>query len=180
MNFKEENNMAEWLINIPDEQACNLRRYGEIIQKGSMTGAGGYYFKLVGDSLQEAADKVLLPLAYYFSGGCTIIERPEHVRIEDNLYGYANVADRHIKIIIPCTCKRHGVQFEKEIVIYVEEQRIDIAEMRSLLNESRAAFSRRYNIPVRTLENWESGKSQCPEYVRELLERAVKEDAQSK
>lgn len=27
-----------------------------------------------------------------------------------------------------------------------------------------------------TLENWESGKSKCPEYVRELLERAVKED----
>lgn len=52
-----------------------------------------------------------------------------------------------------------------------------ISEMRELLNESRTAFSKRYNIPVRTLENWESGKNQCPEYVRELLERAVKEDA---
>lgn len=52
-----------------------------------------------------------------------------------------------------------------------------ISEMRELLNESRAAFSKRYNIPVRTLENWESGKNQCPEYVLQLLERAVKEDA---
>lgn len=53
-------------------------------------------------------------------------------------------------------------------------------EMREYLNVSRAEFSRRYNIPVRTLENWESGKSQCPEYVRQLLERAVKEDVKVK
>lgn len=60
-----------------------------------------------------------------------------------------------------------------------KEQRMNVAEMRKLLKESRSAFSRRYNIPVRTLENWEGGKSQCPEYVRELLERAVKEDAKA-
>lgn len=51
-------------------------------------------------------------------------------------------------------------------------------EMREYLNVSRAEFSRRYNIPVRTLENWESGKSQCPDYVEQLLERAVKEDVE--
>ena len=49
-------------------------------------------------------------------------------------------------------------------------------EMFDIFIDSRAAFSLRYNIPIRTLENWESGKSKCPEYVRELLERAVKED----
>ena len=54
---------------------------------------------------------------------------------------------------------------------------MDIKEMRELLHESRAAFSRRYNIPVRTLENWEAGKNKCPDYVRELLERAVREDS---
>lgn len=52
--------------------------------------------------------------------------------------------------------------------------------MRALLDESRIAFSKQYSIPVRTLENWESGKSQCPEYVRQLLERAVKDDARVK
>lgn len=57
---------------------------------------------------------------------------------------------------------------------------MQVAEMRALLDESRIAFSKQYNIPVRTLENWESGKSQCPEYVRQLLERAVKEDARVK
>ena len=49
-------------------------------------------------------------------------------------------------------------------------------ELREHLNVSRAEFSRRYNIPLRTLENWEAGKSKCPDYVRQLLERAVLED----
>ena len=53
-----------------------------------------------------------------------------------------------------------------------------ITEMRKHLNVSRAEFSRKYNIPVRTLENWESGKSKCPDYVRQLLERAVLEDCE--
>ncbi len=55
-----------------------------------------------------------------------------------------------------------------------------ISEMREHLKISRAEFSRRYNIPVRTLENWESGKSKCPDYVRQLLERAVLEDCEVK
>ena len=55
-----------------------------------------------------------------------------------------------------------------------------IVEMREQLNVSRAEFSRRYNIPIRTLENWESGKSKCPDYVRQLLERAVLEDYEAK
>ena len=57
-----------------------------------------------------------------------------------------------------------------------EEEKMEIREM---LSESRAEFSRQYNIPVRTLENWESGKSSCPEYVRQLLEKAVREDVMS-
>lgn len=55
---------------------------------------------------------------------------------------------------------------------------MEIKDIRKLINESRAAFGRRYNIPIRTLENWESGKSDCPEYVKELLLRAVAEDAE--
>lgn len=57
---------------------------------------------------------------------------------------------------------------------------MNITEMRNYIGVSRAEFSRRYNIPVRTLENWESGKSKCPDYVRQLLERAVLEDCEVK
>ena len=51
-----------------------------------------------------------------------------------------------------------------------------VREMRELLGLSRAAFSRVYKIPVRTLEDWEAGRRKCPDYVLYLLGRCVKED----
>lgn len=51
-----------------------------------------------------------------------------------------------------------------------------IKEIRDLLGVSRAEFSRRYHIPTRTLESWESGERIPPQYVLELLERVVKDD----
>lgn len=50
-------------------------------------------------------------------------------------------------------------------------------ELRTILGVSRAEFSRRYNIPIRTLENWEGGTARPPEWAMALLERAVREDA---
>ena len=34
---------------------------------------------------------------------------------------------------------------------------------------TRTSFALRYLIPYRTVENWERGDSQCPDYVRLLL-----------
>ena len=48
-----------------------------------------------------------------------------------------------------------------------------IVEIREMSGLSRAAFSRRYKIPVRTLEDWEAGKRIPPEYVLELLARVT-------
>lgn len=52
----------------------------------------------------------------------------------------------------------------------------DSERIRGILKVSRAEFSRRYSIPVRTLEDWDSGKRTPPVYVVSLLERVVKED----
>ena len=52
----------------------------------------------------------------------------------------------------------------------------DSERIRKMLGVSRAEFSRRYNIPIRTLEAWDAGDRVPPEYVITLLERAVKED----
>mgnify|MGYP001680983720 FL=1 len=54
-----------------------------------------------------------------------------------------------------------------------------LKEMRKLLGLSQAAFGEKYNIPVRTIEQWESGRRQAPVYVLELLERAVIEDSKA-
>lgn len=54
-----------------------------------------------------------------------------------------------------------------------------IEELRKMRkNKTRADLSRTYDIPIRTLEDWEAGKANPPEYVIDLLERAIREDEQ--
>ena len=45
-----------------------------------------------------------------------------------------------------------------------------IKENREKYNFSRAAFSRRNDIPIRTLENWDSGVNSPQDYVKMLLD----------
>ena len=52
----------------------------------------------------------------------------------------------------------------------------DSERIRKMLGISRAEFSRRYGIPIRTLENWDAGERLPPDYVIKLLERVVEED----
>lgn len=49
-------------------------------------------------------------------------------------------------------------------------------EIRAILGISRAEFSRRYGIPIRTIEDWDAGKKHPSEWVMRLLERVVRED----
>lgn len=49
-------------------------------------------------------------------------------------------------------------------------------EIRAILGISRTAFSRKYNIPLRTLEEWDAGRKTPPDYVLNMLERVVRED----
>ena len=51
---------------------------------------------------------------------------------------------------------------------------MNITEMRNYIGVSRAEFSRRYNIPIRTLESWESEVRTPPEYILQLLEESVR------
>lgn len=55
-----------------------------------------------------------------------------------------------------------------------------IREIRELSGLSRAEFSRFYNIPKRTLEDWDAGIRKPPIYVVELLERVVYLDFKNK
>lgn len=51
-----------------------------------------------------------------------------------------------------------------------------IKKLRELAGLSQQAFSDKYEIPKRTIEDWEAEKRTPPEYVIKLLERVVKED----
>lgn len=57
---------------------------------------------------------------------------------------------------------------------------MNVKEMRELLGLSQAAFAKKYGIPKRSIENWESGERKPAKYLINLLERAVLEDAKQK
>lgn len=44
-----------------------------------------------------------------------------------------------------------------------------IEEARCALGMSRAEMSRQFEIPLRTLENWDSGSRQCPAWAEKLI-----------
>ena len=56
-----------------------------------------------------------------------------------------------------------------------------IKEMRQLTGLSQSDFGKYYNIPLPTIKKWESSPDnqnyrECPKYVNQLLERAVRAD----
>lgn len=57
-----------------------------------------------------------------------------------------------------------------------EDVRKSIAELRAMTGLTQAKFAAWYGIPHRTVQNWESGASNAPEYVRLMLVRLVRQD----
>lgn len=53
---------------------------------------------------------------------------------------------------------------------------MDIREMRTKLGDTQSEFAKRYHIPFRTIQNWETGSRKPSEYILRLLERQVEED----
>ena len=58
---------------------------------------------------------------------------------------------------------------------------MDVKQIRRVTGLTQKEFSNRFSIPIKTLQNWEASKEvsssrTCPEYVRLLLEKAVRVD----
>lgn len=55
-------------------------------------------------------------------------------------------------------------------------QEMNIKELRESTGMKRTEFCQYFNIPYRTVENWESGKIKCAEYLFDLLEYKLKKE----
>lgn len=53
---------------------------------------------------------------------------------------------------------------------------MNIRELRNQLGDTQSEFAERYNIPFRTIQNWETGLRTPPKYIVELLENRIKTD----
>lgn len=56
----------------------------------------------------------------------------------------------------------------------IEKQICTLKGIREMLDMNRTEFSRYMEIPLRTLEEWEAGRRQMPEYVLRLITYYVK------
>ena len=55
-----------------------------------------------------------------------------------------------------------------------------ITEIRAISGLNKTKFAEKYNIPYRTLQDWESGKNKPPAYVELLLEKVVRYEFEEK
>ncbi len=53
---------------------------------------------------------------------------------------------------------------------------MNIRNVRKQLGDTQSEFALRCNIPLRTVQNWETGMRKPPEYLESLLERRIKDD----
>ena len=64
-----------------------------------------------------------------------------------------------------------------EPIVEMEQQQIELRELRETMGLNRKEFAEMYGIPVRTIEDWEYGKRKMPVYLLRLLAYKVKLDA---
>lgn len=53
---------------------------------------------------------------------------------------------------------------------------MDIKKLRQQAGMSQQSFGDYFNIPVRTIQNWEAGVNQCAEYLVALMEYKLKKE----
>ena len=60
------------------------------------------------------------------------------------------------------------------------ENTISIRELRKQLGDTQSEFAERYNIPFRTVQNWENGVRKPPAYIIDLLLYRIRDDLVNK
>ena len=72
------------------------------------------------------------------------------------------------------------VGIAKKTANKADKHMMTIKEIRNLSGMTQVIFSEAYGIPLRTIKDWERGARKPPDYLCELLERAVKDDLKQK
>jgi len=53
---------------------------------------------------------------------------------------------------------------------------VNIKELRASTGMTQSEFGKYFNIPMRTIQNWEGGKRNCPKYLVELIEYKLEKE----
>lgn len=66
-------------------------------------------------------------------------------------------------------------KYKKEVLKREPDNAIKLQNIRLKTGLNRREFAEEYNIPYRTLEDWESGRRNMPEYTLELIKKTVEQ-----
>ncbi len=86
------------------------------------------------------------------------------------MHSVAGVVEGFGKIDYHLDKHTHWVYYGDEVI------NMTISEMRRSLGITQSEFAARYNIPFRTIQNWEAGVRKPPEYIVSLLEERIRID----
>lgn len=53
---------------------------------------------------------------------------------------------------------------------------MSIKEMRTKTKMTQTQFGNYFNIPMRTIQNWETKKSNCPKYIEQLIQYKLEKE----
>ena len=56
----------------------------------------------------------------------------------------------------------------------------EVKELRAMTGLSQVKFAEALGIPLRSLQNWELGERECPQYVADLIEFRITHDKKFK
>ena len=128
---------------------------------------------------------VTIRLCYYENKDYTLPRVEVYVYDEDQIddeerKNFIQVSDEDfIKLGDKCRFYYKDNDFESfEAMLYVYNHedylpKMTIQHLREQAGFTRAEFARKFEIPLRTVENWETGKRQCPIYTENLIKNAL-------
>lgn len=75
-----------------------------------------------------------------------------------------------------CEYDEDGEFVEGSDYDFAEERGIDLRELRLDCGMNRREFAEYFNIPLRSIENWESKQRECPAYLLELIKYKLEKE----
>ncbi len=175
--------LGKTLVQIQAEEDCRLFD-GTMIHKGDL---GGW---LEFDILNEEDGSWVMDNAKVYGlpriKGDVIIRG--NAQVGDNAYicGKTIIED-NAKVRLNAYVKNSQVKgnavLQKDrrtegATVYFGDKKATFSEIFDITGMTLSEFSKTYNIPRRTLEDWSAERRKAPEYVLQLLTRAVEQDIQ--
>lgn len=68
------------------------------------------------------------------------------------------------------------LRYNDRVKNVMKESVMTIRELRTASGMTQQQFSEEFHIPKRSIENWEGGKRECPEYLLHLIEYYLKKE----